>query len=59
MNTAESTDLGLGLGLTLGALAVGGTLVTLLAPGTEAAAWGFAAAMTLGALAIAAIHVYG
>lgn len=58
MSTAESTDMGLGLGLAFGALAVGGALVSLLAPGTEIAAWGFAAAMTLGALAVAALHVY-
>lgn len=58
MSTADATDMGLGLGLIFGALAVGGALVSLMAPGTEIAAWGFAAAMTLGTLAVAAIHVY-
>jgi hypothetical protein len=59
MSATESTDMGFGLGLTLVVLAVGGAVVSLLAPGTETAAWGFAAAVTLGTLAVAAIHVYG
>lgn len=54
----QTTDKGLGLGLLLGAVAVLGALVMLItAPQTEAA-WGFAAAMVFGALAIVAMHVY-
>lgn len=58
MSTTGSTDRGVGLALLLGILAVSGALVSLLAPGTELAAWGFAAAMTLGALLVAAVHLY-
>jgi|GEM_PF-4826832 len=59
MSTTQTTDKALGIGVALVGLAVAGALVSLVAPGTQLGAWGFAAAMTLGALAIAAVHVFG
>lgn len=54
----QSTDKGTGLGLALGAVAVLGALgMAVMAPQIEAA-WGFAAALIFGGLAIVAMHVY-
>lgn len=58
MSTTEAADVGLGLGLLLGILAVGAAGASYYWPGTEVAAWGFAAAMTFGVLSVAAIHRY-
>lgn len=58
--TFES-DKGIGLAIVLGALAVGGALMmlgTVATPGTLLAAYGFAAAVVAGALAVVALHVY-
>lgn len=59
MSTVPDTDLGLGLGLAFGLLALGAAGYLVAAPSQEAAAWGFAAAVTLATLAVAAIHAYG
>lgn len=59
MSTTEAVDVGVGLGLLLGILAVGAAGASFYWHGTETAAWGFAAAMTFGVLAVAAIHRYG
>ncbi|WP_246999311.1 DUF7525 family protein [Halosolutus gelatinilyticus] len=53
-----ATDKGIGLSLALGALAViGAALMFAGAPEIEAA-WGFAAAMVFGSLAVVGIHLY-
>jgi hypothetical protein len=54
---AFESDVSIGLALVLGVLAVGSAMVTLFAPGTVVAGFGFAGAMTLGALLIVALHV--
>lgn len=57
-NAAFESDKGIGLAILLGVLAVAGALVMLASPGTETAAWGFAAAVIFGCLLVVAIHVY-
>jgi len=59
MSTTESTDLGIGLGLALGGLALAVSLYTLLAVTQRGTAYGFAAAVALGVVTVAAIHLYG
>ncbi|MCU4750751.1 hypothetical protein OB919_01945 [Halobacteria archaeon AArc-curdl1] len=54
----QTTDRGVGLGLLLGAVAILGALVMLTTAPQIEAAWGFAAAMVFGSLAIVALHVY-
>lgn len=56
---ALESDKGIGLAIVLAALAIGAAVVTLVTPGTVTGAWGFAAAMAFGALAVVAVHVYG
>lgn len=58
MSTSQASEMGVGMALLLGILAAGAAGASYLGQGTELAAWGFAAAMTLGVLAVAAIHVY-
>ncbi|MFP8955793.1 hypothetical protein ACLI4Y_03625 [Natrialbaceae archaeon A-CW3] len=53
----KSTDKGLGLGLVFGLLALLGALVMLTTAPQIEAAWGFAAAVAFGALAIVGMHV--
>ncbi|PSQ44943.1 hypothetical protein BRD15_12980 [Halobacteriales archaeon SW_6_65_15] len=53
-----ASDMGIGLATLFTLLAVAATVAMFVAPGTELAAWGFAAAVTAGVLAVAAIHVY-
>lgn len=55
---ATDSDAGIGLAVVLGALALASAAVTLATPGTELAAWGFAVAIVLGLVLIAAIHAY-
>ncbi|MFC7155320.1 hypothetical protein ACFQPA_07610 [Halomarina halobia] len=59
--TASATDMELGLALVFGLIGLGGAVVMYAAAVGEnqvLSAWGFAAAMLAGALAIAALHVY-
>lgn len=53
-----STDKGIGLTTLFTLLAAVAAVATFVAPGTELAAWGFAAAMTAGVLAVSAVHLY-
>ncbi|KZN23473.1 hypothetical protein A4G99_11155 [Haladaptatus sp. R4] len=53
-----TTDMGIGLSLVFIFLAVASAALSFLTPGTVTAAWGFAAAVTAGVLAIAASHLY-
>lgn len=53
-----TTDMGLGLSVLFILVAVAGAALTFTMPGTETAAWGFAAAMVAGVLSIAASHLY-
>lgn len=53
-----ASDMAVGLAALFVLVAAAGALVTYLSPGGPLAGWGFAAAMTAGALAVAAIHVY-
>ncbi|GKZ12447.1 MULTISPECIES: DUF7525 family protein [Haladaptatus] len=55
---AVTTDMGTGLSVLFVLLAIAGAAVTFVTPGTETAAWGFAAAMIAGVLAVAASHLY-
>ncbi|EFW93048.1 hypothetical protein ZOD2009_04272 [Haladaptatus paucihalophilus DX253] len=50
--------MGTGLSVLFVLLAIAGAAVTFVTPGTETAAWGFAAAMIAGVLAVAASHLY-
>lgn len=59
MEQTVESDKGLGLGIAFGLLAVVGALIMLAGPTETVKAWGFAAAMATGALAVLAIHVYG
>ena len=53
-----ASDMGIGLATLFTLLAVGSTVAMFVEPGSELAAWGFAAAVTAGVLAVTAIHVY-
>jgi hypothetical protein len=57
--TATGSDMGFGLAMAFGAVALAGAGVMYLAAETqELAAGGFAVAVLAGGLAIAALHVY-
>ncbi|WP_123534209.1 DUF7525 family protein [Halosimplex salinum] len=57
---AAGSDMGIGLGLAFGALAVAGALGMLVAYSDQVVAgWSFALAMTAGILSIAGVHLYG
>lgn len=58
MEETGTTDMGIGLATVFSLLAVIATGAMFFAPGTELAAWGFAAAMTAGVLAVGAVHIY-
>lgn len=51
--------MGVGIGLALGVLTAAAAAYTFVAPGQFQTAVGFAAAVTLAALSVAAIHVWG
>jgi hypothetical protein len=53
-----STDMGIGLATLFTLLATAATVAMFVTPGSELAGWGFAAAVTAGVLAVAAIHIY-
>lgn len=57
-DAAFESDMSIGLSVMLGLLAIGGAALMFAAPSTVTGAWGFAAAMTLGALLVVALHVY-
>lgn len=52
------TDKGVGLGLAFGILTIAAAAYTLVAPSQFGSALGFGAAVTLGVLSVAALHVY-
>jgi hypothetical protein len=59
MTTQQAgTDMGIGLALLFAALGVVGTLAMFLGAPDALSAYGFAAAVTFGALAVVALHVY-
>ncbi|MGB9988016.1 DUF7525 family protein [Salarchaeum japonicum] len=58
MATETETDASLGGGVLLGALSVAGALGMYVAQSQANTAWAFAAAVTLGVLAVGAFHVY-
>lgn len=58
MAETETNDMGIGLATLFTLLAVIATGAMFFAPGTELAAWGFAAAVTAGVLAVSAVHLY-
>lgn len=53
------SDKGIGFAVLFGLLAVASALVMYLGQGSDASGWGFAAAMVLGTLLVAGIHIYG
>lgn len=59
METARDTDMGFGLGLLFGFLAVGAALFTLVAGSQLSSGIGFLAAVALASLSVAAIHLWG
>jgi hypothetical protein len=58
MSATESSDVGVGLGMVFGGLALAASVYTLVAATQRRIAYGFAAAVTLGVLTIAVIHLY-
>lgn len=57
-HTDTTTDKSVGLAMVLGTLAVLGALLMLVSAPDIEAAWGFAAAVTFGSLAIVGIHLW-
>ncbi len=53
-----TTDMGIGLFVVFIFLAIASAALTFVTPGTVTAAWGFAAALVAGVLAIAVSHCY-
>ncbi|MFC7045446.1 hypothetical protein ACFQH6_08525 [Halobacteriaceae archaeon GCM10025711] len=56
---STGTDRGLGLGVAFTLLAAIGAAVTFTGAGSELGAYGFAAAVALGVLGVAAFHLWG
>ncbi|WP_049925726.1 DUF7525 family protein [Halopiger goleimassiliensis] len=56
--TESSTDMGVGLALVLGAVAVIGAGLMFVGAPDLTAAWGFGAAVLFSCLAVVAIHLY-
>ncbi|QFU83823.1 DUF7525 family protein [Natronorubrum aibiense] len=54
----STTDMSVGLALVLSAIATIGALVMFIGAPDVTAAWGFAAAMLFGSLAVVGIHLY-
>jgi hypothetical protein len=59
MQQAVESDKGIGLGIAFSLLAIVGAVIMLTGGSEITIAWGFAAAMVAGALAVVAIQVYG
>lgn len=57
-HSSAETDQGLGLGLLFGGIAVIGALAMMVTAPEQTAAWGFAAAVGFGCLAVVALHVF-
>jgi hypothetical protein len=57
--STQETDMGIGVGLAFGLLAVAASAYTFVAPGQFQTALGFAGAVTFSALCVAALHVWG
>ena len=57
-NQTVRSDMGVGLAVLFTLVACAAAAVAFVNPGTVTAAWGFAAAMVTGVLAIAAVHLY-
>ncbi|MFB6147107.1 MAG: hypothetical protein ABEJ08_05410 [Halobacteriaceae archaeon] len=55
---AQKSDKGIGVTLALGTLTLVAAGYTFVAPTQELTAWGFAAAVTLAVLTVAALHVW-
>lgn len=53
------SDKGIGFAALFGLLAAASALVMYLGGGSDASGWAFAAAMVIGTLLVAGIHVYG
>jgi hypothetical protein len=57
--SADETDMSVGVGLAFGLLTVAAAAYAFVSPGQFQTAVGFGAAVTLAALSVAAIHVWG
>lgn len=57
--TTQETDMGVGIGLVFGLLAVAAAIYTFVAPGQFETALGFGGAVTLATLCVAALHAWG
>lgn len=57
--TGPVSDKGIGFAALFFLLAVASAAVLLVSPGSDLGGWAFAAAMTVGALLVAGIHIYG
>lgn len=58
MERSVESDKGIGLGIAFSLLAVGGAVGMIGGPTETVQAWGFAAAVAAGVLAVVAIHAY-
>ena len=57
--SADETDMGVGVGIIFGLLTVAAAVYAFVSPGQFETAVGFAAAVTLAALSVAAIQIWG
>lgn len=57
-DAAFESDMGIGLAVILGVLAIAGAATMAVAPGTVTGAIGFALAMTVGAILVVVLHLY-
>lgn len=57
--SADETDMGVGIGLLLGLITVAAAVYTFVSPGQFQTAVGFGATVTLAAASVAAVHIWG
>jgi hypothetical protein len=57
--STQETDMGVGIGLVLGALTAAAAAFAFVTPGQFQTALGFGAAVLFASLTVAAIHVWG
>jgi hypothetical protein len=57
-NQAVSSDKGVGIAMVLSVLALLGAATMVVGPTQTTMAWGFAAAMVAGALAVVSLHAF-